>query len=295
MFIHMEVLMDIQRVLIVGAGVMGSGIAQVAATAGYRVTLQDVRQDALDKAMADIAWSLGKFVEKGQLKAEEREAALKRINPTLTLEGVTAADFVIEAVYEDKALKQEVFRELDRLCQPNTILASNTSAIPITELARATTRPDRVIGTHFFNPVPLMPLCELVCGLATSDDTLAITKTFVESLGKETIVVKRDVAGFALNRINIPSTIEAIRLVEAGIVTPEDVDKGMRLGFGRRMGPFETMDLTGLDVSLAAMMAIYEETKDPRFWPPDLLRRKVAAGHLGRKTGRGWYVYGESK
>ena len=283
--------MDIQHVLVVGAGLMGSGIAQVAAMAGYRVTLRDVRQEALDKAMADIGWSLGKFVEKGRLKTEEREAALARIHPTLTLEAAGEADFVIEAVHEDKALKQEVFRELDRLCPPQIILASNTSAIPITELARVTTRPDRIVGTHFFSPVPLMPLCELVRGLETSDQTLAVAKAFVESLGKETIVVKRDVAGFALNRINIPSTIEAIRLVEAGIVTPEDVDKGMRLGMGRRMGPFETMDMTGLDVSLGAMLAIYEETKDPRFWPPDLLRRKVAAGHLGRKTGRGWYVY----
>ena len=190
-------------------------------------------------------------------------------------------------------MKQDVFRELDRLCPPHAIMASNTSAIPITELARVTHRPDRVLGTHFFSPVPMMPLCELVCGLDTSDETLTAAKSFVESLGKETITVKRDVAGFAINRINLPSTIEAIRLVEAGVITPEEVDKGMRLGMGRHMGPFETMDMTGLDVSLGAMLAIYEETKDARFWPPDLLRRKVAAGQLGRKVGRGWYVYEE--
>ena len=283
--------MDIRRVLIVGGGLMGGGIAQVAALAGYRVALRDVSQEMLDKAMANIAWSLGKFVEKGQLAAEARESALGRLSPTLALDTAAGADFAVEAVFEDKALKQEVFRELDRLCPPRAILASNTSAIPITELARVTERPDRVVGAHFFSPVPLMPLCELVRGLETSDETLAAAKAFVESLGKETITVQRDVAGFALNRINLPSTVEAIRLVEAGVVTPEEVDKGMRLGMGRRMGPFETMDMTGLDVTLGAMLAIYEETQDPRFWPPDLLRRKVSAGRLGRKAGRGWFVY----
>lgn len=285
--------MGIQHVLIVGSGLMGSGIAQVTAVAGYRVTLQDVRQEALDKALTDIAWSLGKFVEKDRLTDEERRAALEQIDTVLTLEQAGQADFVIEAVFEDKAVKQGVFRELDRLCPPHAILASNTSAISITELASVTKRTDRVVGTHFFSPVPLMPLCELVRGLGTSDETLATTKAFVESLGKETIIIKRDIAGFALNRINIPSTIEAIRLVEAGIITPEEVDKGMRLGMGRRMGPFETMDMTGLDVALGAMLALFEETKDPRFWPPDLLRRKVTTGHLGRKTGRGWYTYEE--
>lgn len=285
--------MDTRRVLIVGAGLMGGGIAQVAALAGYRVTLRDVSQETLDKAIGNIAWSLSKFVEKGQLVTEAREAALSRVSPTLTLDTAAEADFAVEAVFEDKALKQEVFRELDRLCPAHTIMASNTSAIPVTELARVTDRPDRVVGTHFFSPVPLMPLCELVRGLETSDETLAAAKAFVESLGKETVTVKRDVAGFALNRINLPSTVEAIRLVEAGIITPEEVDKGLRLGMGRRMGPFETMDMTGLDVTLGAVLAIYEETKDPRFWPPDLLRRKVAAGHLGRKAGRGWYVYEE--
>ena len=287
--------MDIRRVLVVGAGLMGGGIAQVAALAGYRVSLRDVSQQMLDKAMSNIAWSLGKFVEKGQFAAEARESALGRLSPTLALDAAAEADFAVEAVFEDKALKQEVFRELDRLCPAQTIMASNTSAIPITELARVTERPDRVVGAHFFSPVPLMPLCELVRGLETSDETLAAAKAFVESLGKETITVKRDVAGFALNRINLPSTVEAIRLVEAGVVTPEEVDKGMRLGMGRRMGPFETMDMTGLDVTLGAMLAIYEETQDPRFWPPDLLRRKVSAGRLGRKAGRGWFVYETSE
>ena len=226
--------MEIRHVLVVGAGLMGSGIAQVSAVAGYRVTMHDVSQGTLDKGMAGIARSMGKLVESGQLKAVEREAASSRVSPTLTLDAASGSDLVIEAVYEDKALKQEVFRELDHLCRPDTILCSNTSAIPITELARVTARPDRVVGTHFFSPVPLMRLCELVCGLETSDETLVATKIFVESLGKETITVKRDVAGFALNRINLPSTIEAIRLVEAGVATTDDIDRVMRVGMGRR-------------------------------------------------------------
>lgn len=287
--------MEIKHVLLVGAGLMGSGIAQSAAVAEYQVALRDVKEGALENALEEISWSLGKFVEKGRLTEEEKKSALDRITPTLDLDPASNADFVIEAVYEDKALKQEVFQELDHLCPSHTILATNTSAIPITELASVTGRPEQAVGTHFFSPVPLMPLCELVCGLETSEQTLSASKAFVESLGKETITIKQDIAGFALNRINLPSTIEAIRLVERGVVTPEEVDKGMRQGMGRRMGPFETMDMTGLDVSLNAMMAIYEETKDPRFWPPDLLRRKVAAGQLGRKTGRGWYVYEEEK
>lgn len=286
---------EIQRVLVVGAGLMGSGIAQMAAMAKYQVALQDIQQEALDKALDEIVWSLGKFVQKGRITANEQKSALGRVSPTLKLEDASKADFVIEAVYEDKTLKREIFQELDRLCPSHTILASNTSAIPITELASVTNRADRVVGTHFFSPVPLMPLCELVRGLETSQETLAITQAFVESMEKETITVKRDVAGFALNRINIPSTIEAIRLVESGVVTPEDVDRGMRLGMGRRMGPFETMDMTGLDITLRAMSALHEETRDPRFWPPELLRRKVAAGQLGRKSGRGWYVYTEER
>lgn len=283
--------LPVVNVFVVGAGLMGGGIAQVVATAGYQVTMRDVHQEALDHAMEDITWSLGKFVEKERITAEDRDAALAHITPTLEMDAAAEADLVIEAVFEDIAVKHEVFRELDRLCPPHAILASNTSAIPITELARVTGRPERVIGTHFFSPVPLMRLCEVVRGLATSDETLETTLAFVHSLGKETITVRRDVAGFAMNRINLPATVEAIRLVEAGICTPEDIDRGMRLGMGRAMGPFETMDMTGLDVILGAMLAVYAETKDPRFWPPDLLRRKVALGHLGRKTGRGWYEY----
>jgi 3-hydroxybutyryl-CoA dehydrogenase len=194
-------------------------------------------------------------------------------------------------VIEDLDIKKEVFGTLDTLCPPHTIFATNTSAIPVTDIADVTQRPSQVVGTHFFNPVPMMRIVEIVRGLLTSEETMEAAEALCQSLGKETIRVNRDVAGFALNRINFPSTIEAIRLVEAGVASVEDIDKGMRLGFGRPMGPFETGDLAGLDVGYSAMSAVYRETQDEKFHPPMLLQRKVRIGHLGRKTGVGWYKY----
>jgi 3-hydroxybutyryl-CoA dehydrogenase len=188
-------------------------------------------------------------------------------------------------------LKQDVFKKLDEVCNPDALLASNTSAIPITELAVATNRPEKVLGLHFFNPVPMMQVVEVVKSISTTDETAQRGREFVLKIGKEPIMVNRDVAGFVINRINYPSTIEAMKLVEAGVATVEDIDKGLRLGSGRRMGIFETGDLVGLDVTYNAMMAMYRETGDPRWHPPLLLRRKVKAGHLGRKTGKGWYEY----
>ena len=282
--------MEIQKILVVGAGLMGSGIAQVSAQAGYSVIMQDISERALQKGLDSIRWSLGKFFEKGTIQ-HTPDTILKRITPTTDRQSAQDVDLVIEAVFERLELKQEVFRELDATCPPKTILATNTSALPITEIAAVTQRPDRVVGTHFFSPVPMMRIIEIVKGLLTSSATLHLAQQFVLSLGKEYITVHKDIAGFALNRLNIPSTLEAIRLVEAGVASPEDIDKGMRLGFGRAMGPLETNDLTGLDVTLNAAMNIYQETKDPKFWPPALLIRKVKAGELGRKTGKGWYEY----
>jgi 3-hydroxybutyryl-CoA dehydrogenase len=282
--------MEIQKILVVGAGLMGSGIAQVSAQAGYSVIMQDISERVLQKALDSIRWSLGKFFEKGTIQ-ETPDTILKRITPTTERQSAQDVDLAIEAVFERLELKQEVFRELDATCPPKTILATNTSALPITEIAAVTQRPDRVVGTHFFSPVPMMRIVEIVKGLLTSSATLHLAQQFVLSLGKEYITVHKDIAGFALNRLNIPSTLEAIRLVEAGVASPEDIDKGMRLGFGRAMGPLETNDLTGLDVTLNAAMNIYQETKDPKFWPPALLIRKVKAGELGRKTGKGWYEY----
>jgi 3-hydroxybutyryl-CoA dehydrogenase len=198
---------------------------------------------------------------------------------------------VIEAVFERLDVKQDIFRQVDAAAKPTALIASNTSAIPITELAAVTRRPAQVLGLHFFSPAPMMQAVEVIKGLATSDKTAEIGREFVLAIGKEPIMVNRDVAGFVINRINFPSTIEAMRLVEAGIATVEDIDKGLRLASGRRMGIFETGDMVGLDVTYGAMMAMYEETGDPRWYPPLLLRRKVKAGELGRKTGKGWYEY----
>jgi len=284
--------MVIKKIFIVGAGLMGSGIAQVCAQSGINVILNDISKEAIDKGLKDIAWSVSKFIEKGNLR-EDKETILNRIKTDDDFSSAADADLAIEAVFEKLELKQEIFRKLDEACQQNTILASNTSAIPITELGSMTKRPEKVLGIHFFSPVPMMPVAEIIRGIGTTEETILVGIDFVKSIGKEPIRVESDVAGFLLNRINFPSTIEAIRLVEQGIGTVEDIDKGMRLAFGRRMGPFETGDMVGLDVTYGALMACYEETKDPRFYPPQLLRRKVKAGHLGRKTGKGWYEYNE--
>ncbi|MBW1692393.1 MAG: 3-hydroxyacyl-CoA dehydrogenase family protein [Deltaproteobacteria bacterium] len=284
--------MAINKLFIVGAGLMGSGIAQVCAQSGINVVLNDISQEAIEKGLKNIAWSVSKFIEKGKL-ADDKEIILNRISTADDFSSAADADLVIEAVFEKLELKQEIFLKLDEVCQQNIILASNTSAIPITELASMTKRPENVLGIHFFSPVPMMPVAEVIRGISTTEETILFGVDFLKSIGKEPIRVESDVAGFLLNRINFPSTIEAIRLVEQGIGTVEDIDKGMRLAFGRRMGPFETGDMVGLDVTYGALMACYEETKDPRFYPPQLLRRMVKAGHLGRKTGKGWYEYNE--
>jgi 3-hydroxybutyryl-CoA dehydrogenase len=221
------------------------------------------------------------------------EAIMGRIQKTTELTGAADADFVFEAIVENMDVKRELFSALDKICPPHTIFATNTSAIPVTNIAEATTRASKFVGTHFFSPVPMMRIVEIVRGLITSDETTDTAERLCQSLGKETIRVNRDVAGFALNRINFPSTIEAIKLVEAGVVSVADVDKGMRLGFGRPMGPFETGDMAGLDVGFNAMNAVYKETQDEKFHPPMLLQRKVKIGQLGRKTGIGWYKYDE--
>ena len=284
--------MEIKKVFIVGAGLMGSGIAQVCAQSGITVILNDISQEVIEKGLKNIAWSISKFIEKGKLM-EDKEIILNRISIDDDFSTAADADLALEVVFENLELKREIFRKLDEACQAKTVLASNTSAIPITELASVTKRPEKVLGIHFFSPVPMMPVAEVIRGISTAEETILFGVDFVKSIGKEPIRVESDVAGLLLNRINFPSTIEAIRLVEQGIGTVEDIDKGMRLAFGRKMGPFETGDMVGLDVTYGALMACYEETKDPRFYPPQLLRRKVKAGHLGRKTGTGWYEYNE--
>ncbi len=283
----------VKTVFIVGAGAMGRGIAQVCAQAGWHVLLTDANEDALQQAMDTIEWSVGKLISSGKLSGH-KESIVGRVQTVTDLSRAAESDLAIEAVFEDRTLKQEIFRELDEKCKSQTILASNTSAIPITELGAVTERPGQVVGMHFFNPVPLMPVVEVVKGIGTTEETIQWVRQFIRELGKEPIRVETDIPGFLLNRINLVSYIEAIRMVELGIGTVEEIDRGVRLAFGRRMGPFETGDLVGLDVSHGALMAIFEEGKDSRFYPPQLLRRKVRAGHLGRKTRKGWYEYDEN-
>lgn len=284
--------MDIKKIAVIGAGTMGNGIAQVCAQTGIPVTMCDVSQEVLDKAVKTVSWSVSKLVEKGKI-AGDVDTIMGRIETSTKYDGAADADLVIEAVFEKLEVKHDVFKRLDEVVGKDTILASNTSAIPITQIATVTGRPENFVGLHFFNPVPMMMAVEVIRGLATSDETFQYGADFVRHIGKEPIMVNRDIAGFILNRINMVSNIEAMRLVEQGVATPEDIDKGMRLAFGRKMGPFETGDLVGLEVSLMAYSNVYEEEKELRFYPPSIMRRKVLAGQLGRKTGKGWYEYGE--
>lgn len=276
---------------VVGAGLMGSGIAQVAAVSGHPVVLRDVTDAALERARSSIEKSLDRFVAKGKLDRSAADEALDRIRTTTDLDAVQDAEVVVEAVFEKLDAKQSVFRELDQRCRADAVLATNTSAIPITSIAAVTERPESVVGTHFFSPVPMMGLCELVRGYKTSDATLAHARAFAESVGKTCVVVNRDVAGFVTTRLICALGMEAVRLVEDGIATAEDVDTACRLGFGHAMGPLATIDLTGVDILRNASMNIYEDTADEKFFPPETLARMVAAGDLGRKSGQGFYRY----
>jgi len=279
------------RLAVIGAGLMGSGIAQVAAQAGWSVVLRDLEDAAAQRGLSGIRTSLEKQAAKGTISAERAEEALGRITPTADIEAAADADIVVEAVFERLDIKQELFRVLDRICKAEAVLATNTSALPITQIAAATARPESVVGTHFFSPVPMMKLCELVRGLKTSDEALDRAKAFAEEIGKTCIVVNRDVAGFVTTRLICALANEAIKLVETGVVSAEDLDIACRLGFGHAMGPLATTDLTGVDILLDATRNIYADTADPKFFPPELLVRMAAAGELGRKTGRGFYQY----
>jgi 3-hydroxybutyryl-CoA dehydrogenase len=276
---------------VIGAGLMGSGIAQVSAAAGYEVVLRDVSDAATARGLAGITASFEKFVSKGRMAAADAEAALGRISTTTDLGAVSGADVVVEAVFEDLEVKQGLFRELDKLAKPGAVLATNTSALPITQIAAVTERPEAVVGTHFFSPVPMMALCELVRGYKTSDETLARARAFAEGVGKTCIVVNRDVAGFVTTRLITALANEAVRLLDSGVATAEDIDTACKLGFGHAMGPLATVDLTGVDIMRNASRNIYNESHTDQFAVPELLNRMVAAGDLGRKTGRGFYEY----
>ncbi|MFH9724222.1 3-hydroxyacyl-CoA dehydrogenase family protein [Streptomyces sp. NPDC017254] len=280
-----------RKLAVIGAGLMGSGIAQVSAQAGWDVVLRDVTDAALTRGTDGIKASYDRFVAKGKLDAAAAEAALGRITATTELEAVADADIVVEAVFENLDVKHEIFRSLDKVVKDGAVLASNTSAIPITKIAAVTGRPEAVVGAHFFSPVPMMQLCELVRGYKTSDETLAATREFAESVGKTCIVVNRDVAGFVTTRLIAALVVEAAKLQESGVATAEDIDIACKLGFGHAMGPLATADLTGIDILVNAANNIYTESQDEKFAPPELMRRMVDAGDIGRKSGQGFYKY----
>lgn len=285
--------MDIKKVFVAGSGLMGSGICQVCAQAGMQAWLFDINPQAVEKAIKAISWSAAKLIEKGKVQAPLAEV-MGRITITDTYAPAANADLIIEAVFENQEVKQQVFAEISRVIRPDALIASNTSAIPITELAVRVDNPARFLGLHFFSPVPMVPAVEVIKGIVTSQETWEAGAAFVRALGKEPIMVKKDIAGFVINRINFMANVEAMRLVESGVATVEEIDKGLRLASGRKMGIFETGDMVGLDVSFGALSAAYQDTKNPAFAPPTILKRKVKAGQLGRKTGIGWYRYDES-
>jgi 3-hydroxybutyryl-CoA dehydrogenase len=284
--------MEIKTIGVLGAGTMGNGIAQVAAQAGFNVVMRDIEDRFVQSGLKSIDKFLAKSVEKGKMAADQKDAVMGRIKGTTKIEDMKECDFVVEAVLEVMDLKKEVFKALDEICRPEVILSSNTSSMSITEIATATKRPERVAGMHFFNPVPLMRLVEIVKGYKTSDETVAICQDVTKKLGKESVLVKLDVPAFIVNRLMVPHFIEAMKLLEQGVASKEDIDKAAKLGLNYPMGPFELMDLTGLDINLNVNEYLCKELPQELKWQSSLeLRMLVKAGRLGRKTGAGWYEY----
>jgi 3-hydroxybutyryl-CoA dehydrogenase len=282
--------MSITRVGIVGSGIMGSGIAETAAASGFEVVLRSRSQNTADATVAGMEKSLNRQVDKGKRTAEERDAILARVTATSELSALKGVDLVIESVVEDLAVKKELFNELDRICADDTILATNTSTLPVVELAMETGRPDKVCGVHFFNPAPVMSLVELVRPLTASDETIAAVREFAEACGKSPVEVK-DQAGFIVNALLFPYLNNAVRLYEQGVASVADIDTAMKGGCGFPMGPFALLDLVGLDTSLAILDALYDEFRDPNYAAVPLLRRMVTAELLGRKSGQGFLDY----
>jgi 3-hydroxybutyryl-CoA dehydrogenase len=280
--------MDVKRVGIVGSGIMGSGIAEVAAKAGFEVVLRSRQQASADATVVALERSLRRQVDKGRLSAEDRDAALGRVTATAELEALATCDLVVESVVEDLAVKRDLFAQLDGICVPETILATNTSTLPVIELATSTGRPERVCGIHFFNPAPLMSLVELVPTLVTAGEVLGQARAFAEACGKSPVEVA-DRAGFIVNALLFPYLNNAVRMLEAGTASRDDIDAAMKGGCNFPMGPLALLDLVGLDTSLAILDALYDEFRDPNYSPQPLLRRMVSAGQLGRKSGLGFY------
>jgi len=286
--------MEIKKIGVIGAGAMGNGIAQMAAQIGCEVILRDIKEEYVERGMKNIDRFLSKSVEKGKIEAAQKDTILGRIKGTTEMADLKDVDFVIEAVIENLDLKKSVFKELDELCAPHVILASNTSSMSLTEIAAATHRPEKVCGMHFFNPVPIMKLVEIIRGYSTNDETIDITTELAKKMGKITVEVKKDSPGFVVNRIMIPHMLEAIKIVEEGIASIEDVDIAVKGGLNYPMGPFELMDLTGIDICYFVSEYFYKElNKESKWVSPNLLKTMIRANKLGRKTGGGWYDYGK--
>ena len=282
--------MEIKKIGVVGAGAMGNGIAQVAAQIGCDVVMRDIEMKFVEGGMKKIDRFLSRSVEKGKMDSKEKDTIIGRIRGTTDMDDLNEVDFVVEAVLEDMDLKKRVFKELDELCRPDVILATNTSSMSITEIGASTKRPDKVCGMHFFNPVPLMRLVEIIRGYSTTDETIQTTTELAQKMGKVTVEVKKDSPGFIVNRILIPHFLEAVKIVEEGIASIEDVDKAVKNGLNYPMGPFELMDLTGIDIAYFVSEYFYKELNKENKWvAPNLMKTMVRAGKLGKKTGGGWY------
>jgi 3-hydroxybutyryl-CoA dehydrogenase len=281
---------EVRKVGVIGCGIMGSGIVEVCAKAGLDVVYVEADEERKDRGRQSIERSTAKAVEKGKLEESAREEALGRITGSVDLSEVADCDFIVEAVTEDLPTKQEVFRRLDELTRPEVVLATNTSSLPIAELAARTKRPDKVVGMHFFNPPPIMKLMELIRGLTTSDETIEFARGFGERLGKTTVLAK-DRAGFIVNFLLIPYLNSAVQMLDDGVATREDIDTAVALGLGHPMGPLTLLDLIGLDTAIQVSNVLYDEFKDPIYSAPTLLKRMVSAGFLGRKSGKGFYDY----
>ena len=283
---------EIKTIGIVGAGTMGNGIAQLAAQTGASVIMRDIKDEFVERGLGAIDKFLSKGVERGKVTPEAKAEVLGRIKGTTEMGDLAEADFVIEAVIEDLALKTKVYGELDEVCKPEVILGTNTSSMSITLIAAATKRPDKVVGMHFFNPAPIMRLCEIIRGQATSDETVAITTALAQKMGKQTVEVMVDSPGFIVNRLMIPHMVEAARMLQEGVASREDIDKAVKLGLNYPMGPFELMDFTGIDICKAvADYFALELNKELKWDVPVNMKNQIRSGNLGRKSGAGWYDY----